>query len=115
VSHLYGYRNGNWRLTPRAGAELDPVWPPAEDVPSSHAAQLAALLDAMDDGRRPWASGPDGRRSLELAAGIYQSAATDRTVRRAELVPGNPFYDAMNGGAPADGWLAPRVPLRERQ
>ncbi len=112
VSHLYGYRNGNWRLTPRQGAHLPEVWPPADDVPSSHAAQLAALLDALDRGRRPPASGPDGRRSLELAAGIYQSAATGRTVRRDELVPGNPFYHAMNGGEPADGWLAALV---ERQ
>jgi hypothetical protein len=38
------------------------------------------------------------RRGLESAAAVYQAAREDRTVRRTELVPGNPFYAAMNGG-----------------
>lgn len=106
LSHLYGYANADWCLTPRPGTDLAGLWPPADDVPSSHTAQLSALLDAMDRGQRPQASGPDGRRSLELAAGIYRSAATGRAVRRTELVPGDPFHAAMNGGAAAPSWLA---------
>ncbi|HKT02143.1 MAG TPA: Gfo/Idh/MocA family oxidoreductase [Rugosimonospora sp.] len=98
VSHLYGYDNGDWRFTPRPGVGGG-LWPPGEDVRGSHAVQLSALLDAMDRGQRPAASGPDGRRSLELAAGIYQSSATDMVVRRAELVPGNPFYERMRGAS----------------
>jgi predicted dehydrogenase len=115
VSHVYGYRNDDWRLTPRPGAAAGVRWPPERDVPGSHTAQLSTLLDAMDGRVRPEVSGPDGRRSLELAAAIYQSAATDRTVRRAELVPGNPFYRAMNGGEPAPGWLTAPVPHPGRQ
>ena len=98
VSHLYGYDNGNWTFTAAPGAPAG-SWPPARNVPSSHLAQLSSLLDAMDRHERPPASGCDGRRSLEFAAALYQSALTDQTVRRGELVPGNPFYKAMNGGA----------------
>jgi predicted dehydrogenase len=97
VSHLYGYDNSNWTWTAREG--VDPAgWLPATDVPSSHAAQLTEFLDAMDRGVRPPASGADGRRSLELITGLYESAITGRPVLRSELVAGNPFYDHLDGG-----------------
>lgn len=97
VSHLYGYDNSNWTWTPREGVE-PAGWLPTADVPSSHTAQLAAFLDAMDRGERPPASGADGRRSLELITGLYESAITGRPVLRADLAPGNPFYDHLDGG-----------------
>ncbi|HLU55650.1 MAG TPA: Gfo/Idh/MocA family oxidoreductase [Pseudonocardia sp.] len=97
VSHLYGYGNSDWRWTPRAGV-ADPGWRPTDDVRSSHTAQLAHHLRAMDRRERPPASGADGRRSMELITGLYQSAITGRPVLRSELVPGNPFYDRLDGG-----------------
>jgi predicted dehydrogenase len=97
VSHLYGYDNSHWTWTPRAGVEAA-AWLPADDVPSSHTAQLGAFLDAMDRGERPPASGADGRRSLEFITGLYQSAITGQPVQRTELVAGNPFYDHLDGG-----------------
>ncbi|ANY09258.1 Gfo/Idh/MocA family protein [Pseudonocardia sp. HH130630-07] len=100
VSHLYGYDNSDWTWTPRPG--IDPeraaAWLPGTDLPSSHAAQLTTFLDAMDRGERPPASGADGRRSLELITGLYRSAMTGRPVRRDELGPGDPWYDALDGG-----------------
>ncbi len=97
VSHLYGYDNSHWTWTAREGID-SAAWLPTADVPSSHAAQLAAFLDAMDRRERPPASGADGRRSLELITGLYQSAITGRPVQRSELTPGNPFYDHLDGG-----------------
>jgi predicted dehydrogenase len=96
VSHLYGYGNADWRWTPRAGV-TGSGWLPTADVDSSHTAQLTHYLDAMDRRERPPASGADGRRSMELITGLYQSAVTGRPVLRDELVPGNPFYDRLSG------------------
>ncbi|MFC9087602.1 Gfo/Idh/MocA family protein [Nocardiopsis dassonvillei] len=101
LEHLYGYDNAHWRWTPAPhvrDADAVASWPPAEDEPSSHRAQLAALLDAMERGERPRASGPDGRRALELVTGMYRSALTGTTVRRRDLTPDDGFYHAMHGG-----------------
>ncbi|GAB6897099.1 Gfo/Idh/MocA family protein [Kineosporia succinea] len=97
VSHLYGYDNSHWTWTPREGVEAD-GWAPETDEASSHAAQLSAYLDAMDAGVRPPASGHDGRRSLELVTGLYQSAITGRPVLRTDLTEDNPFYTQLDGG-----------------
>jgi predicted dehydrogenase len=106
VSHLYGYDNSHWTWTAREGIDSGD-WLPTTDVPSSHTAQLAAFLDAMDRRERPPASGADGRRSMELITGLYQSAITGRPVQRSELAPGNPFYDHLDGG----GRYRPEKPL----
>lgn len=99
LRHLYGYTNADWTWT--SAPHLDPgepaPWnPPPDDTTSSHAAQLATLVACLRSGIRPPASGPDGRRSLELIAGIYASATVGRAVCRTELVPGRPFYDSMD-------------------
>jgi predicted dehydrogenase len=100
LTHLYGYDNSNWRWTPalhRAGATPADLGAPAEDEPSSHAAQLRALICALRAGRRPEASGDDGRRVLAFIAALYQSAATGMPVIPAMLTPDNPFYRSMSG------------------
>ncbi|GAA2978904.1 hypothetical protein GCM10020227_54470 [Streptomyces flavovirens] len=85
------------------------------DVPSSHEAQLRGLLADLRAGRRPRSSGGDGRKSLELVAALYKAAFTGATVRAGEIVPGDPYYSALHGGAP--GWRPhrrrPRRPPRE--
>jgi predicted dehydrogenase len=103
VSHLYGYDNTNWTWTPRDGIDAERVrsWAPptdATDEAGSHGVQAGLFLDAMDAGVRPPASGADGRRSLELVTGLYQSAITRLPVLRSDLAPGNPFYRRMDGG-----------------
>jgi UDP-N-acetyl-2-amino-2-deoxyglucuronate dehydrogenase len=47
---------------------------------SSHAAQIADLLAATEQGRQPSVTAADGRAALEVVCAVYESAATGRTV-----------------------------------
>ncbi|MFE7571646.1 Gfo/Idh/MocA family protein [Streptomyces sp. NPDC057539] len=115
LTHLYGYTNDDWRITPAPDVDAGELagWRgPGEDVPSSHLAQLRSLVADLRAGRRPRASGADGRTSLELISALYKSAFTDTTVRAGEIGPGDPFHTALHGGAP--GWAPSRpVPTTE--
>ncbi|MGS2591559.1 Gfo/Idh/MocA family protein [Streptomyces hebeiensis] len=105
LTHLYGYGNDDWRITPAPGtaaAEAARWQDMGENVPSSHLAQLRGLVTDMRAGRRPRSSGADGRKSLELITALYKSAFTDTTVRAGEIGPGDPFHTVLHGGAP--GW-----------
>ncbi|MEU1214611.1 Gfo/Idh/MocA family protein [Streptomyces sp. NPDC005791] len=105
LTHLYGHRNADWRITPAPGvtSEEADVWRDfGPDVPSSHEAQLEGLLEDLRAGRRPRSSGTDGRKSLELVAALYKAAFTGGTVRAGEIGPGDPYYGALHGNAP--GW-----------
>ncbi|MFJ4367132.1 Gfo/Idh/MocA family protein [Streptomyces chartreusis] len=105
LTHLYGHRNDDWRITPARDvptAEAATWQDFGADVPSSHLEQLRELVASMRAGQRPRSSGEDGRTSLELIAALYKSAFTDATVRAGEIGPGDPFHSAMHGGAP--GW-----------
>ncbi|GAA2960400.1 Gfo/Idh/MocA family oxidoreductase [Kitasatospora cinereorecta] len=105
LTHLYGHRNADWRITPAPGVPSGQAaaWRDfGPDVPSSHEAQLRGLLDDLRTGRRPRSSGPDGRKSLELVAALYKAAFTGETVRAGEIRPGDPYYSALHGDAP--GW-----------
>ncbi|WP_246266762.1 Gfo/Idh/MocA family protein [Nonomuraea typhae] len=94
LTHLYGYANENWTYTPAEGAEKVP-WPPAENAASTHLRQLRDLIADYRAGRRPRASGDDGRRTLELIAAMYRAAQTGETVRRGQIGPGTPFYASL--------------------
>lgn len=101
LTHLYGHANDDWLYTPapHVPAERAAAWrTPARDVPSSHAAQLGAFLDAYDAGVRPPGSGGEARATLEFAAALYKAAFTGRAVRAGEIVAGDPYYAAMHGG-----------------
>lgn len=105
LTHLYGHTNDDWAYTPapHAADDADRVarWrTPAADLPSSHQAQLAVVLDAMRDGVRPPGSGPDARRTMEFIAALYKSAFTGQPVHAGEIAPGDPYYDAMHGNHP---------------
>jgi predicted dehydrogenase len=107
LTHLYEHRNANWRITPAPGvtdAEAARWQDMGQDVPSSHLAQLRTLVADLRAGRRPRASGPDGRTSLELVSALYKSAFTDSTVRAGDIRAGDPFHSALHGGTP--GWAA---------
>ncbi len=100
VEHLYGYDNAHWTWTPAPGvpAEEAETWLPAENVSSgTHTPQFTRVIDAMERGERPEASGADGRRIMELAAGMYKSALEGRVVARDELTPADPFFASMAG------------------
>ncbi|GGX21584.1 Gfo/Idh/MocA family protein [Streptomyces chartreusis] len=103
LTHLYGHRNDDWVYTPapHVPSERAAAWrTPAADVPSSHTAQLGALLDARGNGVRPPGSGPDARATLDFAAALYKAAFTGLPVHAGEIAPGDPFYPAMHGDHP---------------
>ncbi|MDQ0792354.1 putative dehydrogenase [Streptomyces sp. B1I3] len=105
LTHLYGHRNADWRITPAPGvpAEEAAGWLDfGPDEPSSHEAQLRGLLEDLRAGRRPRSSGTDGRKSLELVAALYKAAFRGTTVRAGEIGPGDPFYGSLHGDSP--GW-----------
>jgi predicted dehydrogenase len=109
LTHLYGYGDGNWRVTPlpeHADAVLG-AWQ-AETVDderesrSGHHAQFGEILSALRTGRRPPVGTTDSRRTLSLIAAIYASAFQGGCrITPADLAPGTPFYEAMNGGRSA--------------
>ncbi|MBO0803871.1 MAG: Gfo/Idh/MocA family oxidoreductase [Nocardiopsaceae bacterium] len=104
VTHLYGYADADWRITPAKGhsGEVQAAWDDAEyGTKSGHAAQFAHVLDALRDGRQPPVAPGEARRTMSLVAGIYASAFTRRPVTPDDLAPGTPFYGAMNGGKTA--------------
>ena len=47
---------------------------------ASHAAQIADLLAAIEDGREPAVDGQAGRDALEIVCAVYESARTGRAV-----------------------------------
>ncbi|GAA3465231.1 Gfo/Idh/MocA family protein [Saccharothrix longispora] len=100
LEHLYGYSDEDWRLTPAPGApDPAPAWgSDPVGVPSGHTAQLAAVLDALDEGRTPPVSTADTRMTLEFVAAVYASAFTGRAVARGEITEGHPFHGGMAGG-----------------
>ncbi|MFC3236140.1 gfo/Idh/MocA family oxidoreductase [Streptomyces nitrosporeus] len=105
LTHLYGHRNADWRITPAPGVSAGEAaaWQDfGADEPSSHEVQLRGLLADLRAGRRPRSSGDDGRKSLELVTALYKAAFTGATVQAGEIVPGDPFYSALHGGVP--GW-----------
>lgn len=124
VKHLYGYSDSDWIYTPAPHAAGDAEriagWTggageAAGDsvlttgVGSSHAAQLPYMLDAMERGVRPPASGPGGRETLELITALYRSAFTGQPVLRGQIGPEDPFYHRLHGDV--TGW-APRPSAR---
>ncbi|WP_435613335.1 Gfo/Idh/MocA family protein [Streptomyces sp. bgisy159] len=116
LTHLYGHTDDDWVYTPapHVDAARAAAWRrPGPGVPSSHAAQLGALLDALDAGVRPPGSGPEARATLEFAAALYKAAFTGQPVRAGEIGPGDPFHRAMHGGHPDWAPGAGREPVGE--
>ena len=106
VTHLYGYADADWRVTPAPGHDdVRAAWRSAsensagagQDARSGHAGQFREVLAALRGHARPPVAPAEARRTMALIAGIYQSAFTGRPVVPADLAPGTPFYESMNG------------------
>ena len=99
LTHVYGYTDKDWRITPAPGWQL-PDWhtPPGPAAPSSHRVQFAEVLACLAAGRRPPVAPAESRRTLSLVAAIYAAAFTGQPVTPADLGTGSPFYDRMDGG-----------------
>jgi predicted dehydrogenase len=104
LTHLYGYGEDDWRVTPAPGHEADvtAAWRDgADDVRSGHGAQLEDVLTALRDGTPPPVTTDEARRTMQIVAGVYASAFGGRPVTPEDLGPGFPFYERMDGdGAP---------------
>lgn len=104
LTGLYGYANKNWRVTPLEGETNETAlarWQElSNDIPSSHTAQLASLLECMDRHERPLTSTGDVRPTLEFITALYKSAATGSLVRRGSIGQGDPFYQHVAGRLP---------------
>jgi len=105
VTHLYGYADDDWRITPAPGWEAPgPGAGPGQGAgqgqggPSGHRAQFDEVLACLADGRRPPVTPAESRRTLSLIAAIYAASFTGQPVTPADLGPGSPFYDGMDGG-----------------
>jgi predicted dehydrogenase len=104
VVGLYGYRNANWTVTPLEGMSLPSgAWPPAEDIGAGHAAQLAAMLDALDAGERPPAGTDEIRPTIEFLSAVYKSGVTGEPVARGSIQPGDPSYGHLSGRVQGTG------------
>jgi predicted dehydrogenase len=103
LSHLYGYTDDDWTVTPAPGhAAVAARWA-ADRSPleSGHGLQLGAVLDALDAGVAPPVTLAETRHTMEFVAALYASAFTGAPVRRGQIDPDNPFAIRMNGtGAP---------------
>jgi predicted dehydrogenase len=100
VKALYRYNNENWHFTLSDGAppSLMAHWQALEEnIPGRHEAQFGEILDSMERGERPPVSGSESRRILEFIASLYKASFTGQPVQRGEIIPGDPFYYAMNG------------------
>ena len=82
LEHLYGHGHDDWRITPAPGFEdrADEWALPQVEERSDHALLLSQVFDALlsGDALPPTATHP--KRSLELVAAIYASAAADGIV-----------------------------------
>jgi len=80
VRRAFGVQAGtDPRADPGGGAVGAAADPAAIDV-ASHAAQIADLLAAIEEGREPAVDGRAGRDALEIVCAVYESARTGRTV-----------------------------------
>jgi predicted dehydrogenase len=101
LTHLYCHENQHWKITglpEHKDQPLPEAWtamPPNQ--PSNHAAQMGAMLDAMDAGVRPPVSGEEARTTIEFITCLYKSASLGRAVARGSIAPGDPFYEHVAG------------------
>lgn len=103
LEHLYGYDDKDWTLTPAPGQDgvLAGWIADGDNIPSGHAAQLTAVLDALDRGEAPPVTLADARRTMDFVASLYASAFTGERVHSGQIGPDSPFATRMDGsGAP---------------
>jgi predicted dehydrogenase len=99
LEHLYGYDNGHWTLTPAPGSEeLSELWQATgANIPSGHGAQYSVILARLAAGQVPPVSLAEAYPTMELAAAIYASSVTGKTISRNEIGEEHPFFTRMDG------------------
>ena len=121
VTHLYGYRDEDWRVTPAPGHEdVLAAWQAGtaatasgageQGIRSGHQAQFARVLSCLRDGTPPPVALAESRRTLALVTAIYASAAAAAPVTPEDITPGTRFYDSMAGHR-AEGAAPVKAPM----
>jgi predicted dehydrogenase len=103
LTHLYGYGDDDWRITPAPGFadEVMAAWHGGSSgVRSAHRAQFAEVLRSLRMGTPAPVTSAESRRTMQLVAGVYASAFTRAAVRPDELSSESPFYRKMEGNGP---------------
>jgi predicted dehydrogenase len=103
LTHLYGYGDDDWRITPAPGHEdtVMKAWTSGEaGVNSGHSAQISHVLAALRDKQAPPVSAAESLRTMRLVAGVYASAFQRRAITPTDLGPDSPFHTRMNGDGP---------------
>lgn len=103
LTHLYGYGDDNWRITPAPGHEepVQQAWAAGESgVDSGHRAQVAHVLAALRAKEAPPVTSAESLRTMRLVAGVYASAFQRRPITPGDLGPDSPFHTRMNGDGP---------------
>lgn len=98
---VYSYTNADWDFSlPLGSTDQDELkrWRDITgDVPATHTAQLAALLDSFERGERPLVSGQESRRVIEFITALYKSAATGQPVSRGSITSPDAYYYHVAG------------------
>jgi predicted dehydrogenase len=99
LTHLYSYTDDNWTVTPAPGHPTVAARWAADRSPleSGHAAQFAAVLDALDAQLAPPVTLADTRQTMEFVAALYASAFTGERVHRGQIRPDTAFAVRMSG------------------
>jgi len=100
LSHLYGYSDTDWTVTPAPGYEAlveGIVAQGPHGRGSGHSAQFEAIADALDAGETLPVTIGSARKTLELIAAIYESAFTGARISAGEITPDSAFYSSMEG------------------
>ncbi|GAA5179914.1 Gfo/Idh/MocA family oxidoreductase [Rugosimonospora acidiphila] len=107
LTHLYGYGDDDWRVTPVPGFEqsVAEAWEAGPSGRASgHGAQFAEVVRCLRAGVAPPVGTDGALRTMRLVAGVYASAFEGRSVRCAELGPDSPFYERMDGSGARWAW-----------
>lgn len=115
VTGLYSVTNADWRWTPipstvdlgTAGSidetpetRTPPQFAIPEETPMTDAEEILSLYGHMAADTQPLTGGVERRRTVDLLASIYKSAATGTTVESGSITESDPFYASMH---PATG------------
>lgn len=123
MNHVYGYSDQDWTFHPapdsakaatlgidpgvrktdavETGVADDPWAASAgDDAPSNHEAQISRLIDDLLAGRTHDTTLASTRPTMEFVTALYASAITGQAVRRTDLTPDHPFYQALHGNTP---------------
>jgi predicted dehydrogenase len=103
LTHLYGYGDDDWRITPAPGCDdaVAGAWRAGEHgTRSGHQAQFTEVLRALRADEPPPVRSADSALTTALVTAVYASAFTRRPVTPADLAPGSPWYDRMQGDGP---------------